>query len=94
MRRPTRRLKLGVLFAAFFGSIALACVIAGSTATRKLLGRDSPLLAFDATPGSNNEIYVTELDNASGVGPIRLTHDSANDRYPVMADGTDMYEFV
>jgi hypothetical protein len=94
MHRLNHRLKLGGLLAAFFGSIALAYVMAGNTATRKLLGRDSPLLAFDATPGSKGEIFLV---NTGGLlyTSSSITHSSADDCCPAWSsDDTDLYEFV
>ena len=81
MHRLNHRLKLGGLLAAIVGSIALACIMAGSIATRKLLGRDSPLLAFDATPGSKGEIFLV---NTGGLlyTSSSITHSSADDCCP------------
>src|SRR6185503_187789 len=71
------RLKLGVLLVTLMGSIALACTLAGSIATRKLLGREGPLIAFDATPGSRGEIFLV---NTGGLvytaAPLSHTPDS------------------
>ncbi|MBM4422743.1 MAG: hypothetical protein FJ030_05040 [Chloroflexi bacterium] len=58
MRRIDRRLKLSVLFAVTIGGAVCACALAGSRAAQKLLGRDRPPLAFDATPTNKGDIYL------------------------------------
>ena len=88
MLRFRRRVKLGALLTVLFGSLALACTLIGSITTRKVLGRDSPLLAFDATPGSNGKIYLV---NSGGLlyTSIRATHQTDDDCCPVWSpDGT------
>src|SRR5574341_348931 len=89
MARPMRRrLRLGVLLTALFGSIALACTLASSIATRELLGRDSPFIAFDATPGHRGELFLVNTDGLVYTA-APLSHTPASECCPVWSpDGT------